>query len=365
MDDDLFTYEVEIANIPCDLRVDDDSEHEASDMGFDPSDIAFTEWLGSKGDDEVELTDEEFFDNEDEIDEVFRIDTNIFDYETPICSAFNEFNYLLIKDWDLLHEDLEHIDDLDIEEMDINWQIAMIAIRMKKFYKKTGRRVLMMEKALGPQEPKPSVSDDRSSEYSTCQSNDSAGSIGTSSEHSFDPESEISRVPKEVYVSKPITTNEQGVSVPKSKEVEPSCVSYIKTPMQPIKDQETPKVNRKNWNAIKERELGEVYSFKKKKCFVCGSLSHLIKDCDYYEKKMEHPTQEQDNREIYAVSWRTSSPHIRYFKVTNSAGTSQTPTANASEEKDKDAELIVVSSAVKNTAEKVEPMKSSTTSKKE
>ncbi|GJU33433.1 hypothetical protein Tco_1177022 [Tanacetum coccineum] len=33
------------------------------------------------------------------------------------------------------------IDDADIEEMDINWQIAMIAIRMKKFYKKTGRRV--------------------------------------------------------------------------------------------------------------------------------------------------------------------------------------------------------------------------------
>ncbi|GJY12007.1 putative ribonuclease H-like domain-containing protein, partial [Tanacetum coccineum] len=29
----------------------------------------------------------------------------------------------------------------DIEEMDINWQIAMIAIRMKKFYKKTRRRV--------------------------------------------------------------------------------------------------------------------------------------------------------------------------------------------------------------------------------
>ncbi|GJV98480.1 ribonuclease H-like domain-containing protein [Tanacetum coccineum] len=45
------------------------------------------------------------------------------------------------EDLDLLHEDLEQIDDIDIEEMDINWQIAMIAIRMKKFYKKTGRRV--------------------------------------------------------------------------------------------------------------------------------------------------------------------------------------------------------------------------------
>ncbi|GKG25305.1 hypothetical protein Tco_0395933, partial [Tanacetum coccineum] len=71
-------------------------------------------------------------------------------------------------------------------------------------------------------------------------------SIGTSFEHSVDLESEISRVPQEVYVSKPITTNEKGVSAPKSKEVEPSYVTHIKTPRQPIKDQETPKVNRKN-----------------------------------------------------------------------------------------------------------------------
>ncbi|GKA94550.1 hypothetical protein Tco_0816588 [Tanacetum coccineum] len=87
MDDDLFTYEVEVANILCDSNKDDDSEqrmsHEADDdMGYDPSDVAFTEWLG--GDDEVELTDEEFSDNEDEVAEVFRIDTNIFDFETPI-----------------------------------------------------------------------------------------------------------------------------------------------------------------------------------------------------------------------------------------------------------------------------------------
>ncbi|GJX96058.1 hypothetical protein Tco_0351856 [Tanacetum coccineum] len=148
----------------------------------------------------------------------------------------------------------------------------------------------------GPQEPEPNVSDDRSSEYSTCQSNDSAGSIGTSSEHSVDPESEISSVPPEVYVSTPITTNEKGVSDPKSKEVEPSCVSHIKTPRQPIKDQATPKVNRKNWNAMMERELGEGYSFTKKKCFVCGSLSHLIKDCDYYEKKMAREAEVKKQR---------------------------------------------------------------------
>ncbi|GJY74533.1 hypothetical protein Tco_0478964 [Tanacetum coccineum] len=68
--------------------------------------------------------------------------------------------------------------------------------------------------------------------------------------------------------------------------VEPSCVSHIKSPRQPLKDKETHKVNRKSWNDMMERELGEGYSFTKKKCFVCGSLNHLIKDCDYYEMKM-------------------------------------------------------------------------------
>ncbi|GJV26815.1 hypothetical protein Tco_1383263 [Tanacetum coccineum] len=89
MDDDLFTYEVDVANIPCDSKMDDDLKHEADDdMGYDPSDFAFTEWLGLnffnyktmdhynmkalwiywvRGDDEVELTDEESSDDKDEV----------------------------------------------------------------------------------------------------------------------------------------------------------------------------------------------------------------------------------------------------------------------------------------------------------
>ncbi|GJZ51204.1 hypothetical protein Tco_0605719 [Tanacetum coccineum] len=70
--------------------------------------------------------------------------TNILEKEA-LTGFADEVIYSLFakqsEDWDLLHEDLEQIDDLDIEEMDINWQIAMIAIRMTKFYKKTGRRV--------------------------------------------------------------------------------------------------------------------------------------------------------------------------------------------------------------------------------
>ncbi|GKA51974.1 hypothetical protein Tco_0745170 [Tanacetum coccineum] len=129
MDDDLFTYKVEVSNIPCDSKMDDDSEHEADDdMGYDPSDVAFIEWLGSRffnyktmdhytiivlwiywirGDDEVELTDEESSDNMNEVAEVFRIDTNLFNFETPMCKAFKEFNYLLQIDPDLLTKDIE------------------------------------------------------------------------------------------------------------------------------------------------------------------------------------------------------------------------------------------------------------------
>ncbi|GJT39729.1 hypothetical protein Tco_0939594 [Tanacetum coccineum] len=97
MNDELFTYEVKVANILCDSNKDDESEqrisHEADDdMGYDPFDVAFTEWLGSKnfnyktmdhyimkalwiyqirGDDEVDLMDEEFSDNEDEVAETY------------------------------------------------------------------------------------------------------------------------------------------------------------------------------------------------------------------------------------------------------------------------------------------------------
>ncbi|GJV25888.1 hypothetical protein Tco_1378583 [Tanacetum coccineum] len=36
------------------------------------------------------------------------------------------------------HEDLEQLDEYDLEEMGLKWQVAMISMRMKKFYKKTG-----------------------------------------------------------------------------------------------------------------------------------------------------------------------------------------------------------------------------------
>ncbi|GJW86293.1 hypothetical protein Tco_0161633 [Tanacetum coccineum] len=57
--------------------------------------------------DETSDLEETNHDDEQEIGEIFRIETNLFDYETPICEEFKEFNYILKIDPDLLTKDIE------------------------------------------------------------------------------------------------------------------------------------------------------------------------------------------------------------------------------------------------------------------
>ncbi|GKE61162.1 hypothetical protein Tco_1511529, partial [Tanacetum coccineum] len=64
------------------------------------------------GGDEIEVSDdessdlEEYWSDKEETAEIFKIGTNVFDYETPFCLAFNEFKYLLKVDPDLLTKDI-------------------------------------------------------------------------------------------------------------------------------------------------------------------------------------------------------------------------------------------------------------------
>nr|GFA36002.1 ribonuclease H-like domain-containing protein [Tanacetum cinerariifolium] len=55
---------------------------------------------------------------------------------------------------------------------------------------------------------------------------------------------------------------------------------------QPRKVSQNPKNNRINWNEMSTQKLGFGFQFHKKACFVCGSFIHLIKDCDFHDKKM-------------------------------------------------------------------------------
>ncbi|GJV06685.1 hypothetical protein Tco_1344341 [Tanacetum coccineum] len=52
-------------------------------------------------------TDED--DDPNDIADIFKIEGNLFDFETPLCKAFNEFNYLLKIDTDLFTFDIQEI----------------------------------------------------------------------------------------------------------------------------------------------------------------------------------------------------------------------------------------------------------------
>ncbi|GJR25840.1 putative ribonuclease H-like domain-containing protein, partial [Tanacetum coccineum] len=63
----------------------------------------------------------------------------------------------------------------------------------------------------------------------------------------------------------------------------------VKSDKQAVKPRmvtQSPKVDRKDWNGKMTQKLGLGFGFTKKACFVCGSYSHLIKDCDFHEKRM-------------------------------------------------------------------------------
>ncbi|GJT35737.1 ribonuclease H-like domain-containing protein [Tanacetum coccineum] len=97
--------------------------------------------------------------------------------------------------------------------------------------------------------------------------------------------------PKTVRSSAPLIeeweSNSEDENVLKPKEVKITVKPSFKkiefvnarntTVKKPKKFSQSPRGNKRNWDG---------FEFKKKACFVCGSLNHLIKDCDFYESKM-------------------------------------------------------------------------------
>ncbi|GJR89704.1 hypothetical protein Tco_0213715 [Tanacetum coccineum] len=137
----------------------------------------------------------------------------------------------------------------------------------------------------GPKQTQPSESESQSSEFDTCESNISTEPSELVSEPVVN-ESNVECQPK-VWSDAPIIeeyesdSEDEYVSIPTKQQETPSFANQqVKTPRETVKNQFThsqkPKVDKK--------ELG--YGFTVRACFVCGSLNHLIRDCDFHEKRM-------------------------------------------------------------------------------
>ncbi|GJU70726.1 putative ribonuclease H-like domain-containing protein, partial [Tanacetum coccineum] len=269
------------------------------------------------------------------------------------------------------HEDLEQLDEFDLKEMDLKWQVAMISMRLKKFYQKTGvdwtghaedeqenfalmaysnsgsdtemstrdksrlgyenqihECVLSYEKEVlesvfdnrssdvedslvndrfvkvegmhavpppmignymppksnfgidesnftyGPKQSKTSESDAKTSDFDSCETNSSVEILESEYESDSDYE----------YVIKSLKEQEK----PSFAFV--NTLKHVKTPREIVKEQNTcsssHKANKRDWNGLKSKKLSLGYGFTKKACFICGSFSHLIRDCDFHEKRM-------------------------------------------------------------------------------
>ncbi|GKA18214.1 ribonuclease H-like domain-containing protein, partial [Tanacetum coccineum] len=43
----------------------------------------------------------------------------------------------------VVHKDLEQIHENDLEEMDLKWQLALLSLKARKFYQRTGKKIII------------------------------------------------------------------------------------------------------------------------------------------------------------------------------------------------------------------------------
>nr|GEV27465.1 ribonuclease H-like domain-containing protein [Tanacetum cinerariifolium] len=249
------------------------------------------------------------------------------------------------------YDDLEQINDDDMEEIDLKWQMAMISKRIKKFHKRTGRKlygsILSYENEVlqsvfmnnecdledtpvndryadgmhevpppmignympygpdveidyskftyGPKQISADESDSKPVEYAFSKS-DSSVETTTSMPAPVDNAPKIVCKPK-VWTDAPIieeyesNSDDDSVSNVHENIEKPSfaftdSVKHVKSHRENIKETSIPnhisKIEKQDRYDHTKKGLG----YTRKACFVCGSFSHLIRDCDFHEKRM-------------------------------------------------------------------------------
>nr|GEX92324.1 hypothetical protein [Tanacetum cinerariifolium] len=201
--------------------------------------------------------------------------------DTLSDAVINSFFASQFNSPQLDNDDLKQIDADDLEEMDLKWQMAIVMVLeaiIRAFRQKKNQPT--MPSWHSPPQFLPvlimrSVFD--------C-------------DEMFSSESDVSMLASPVYDRPTIPIIEDWVSdskddsegEPMTPQKAPSFVQTtepVKTPRPSVKPVGHP-ILAANLKTDIPKSRGHGNSRNRKACFVCKSLTHLIKDCDYYEKKM-------------------------------------------------------------------------------
>ncbi|GKA11865.1 hypothetical protein Tco_0691411 [Tanacetum coccineum] len=151
----------------------------------------------------------------------------------------------------------------------------------------------------GIKQSKTSESDAKTSDFGSCKTNSSIETLESVPKPVVVKPKVVSQ-PK-VWSDAPIikeyesNSDDAYVIKPSKEQEKPSfafvnTVKHVKTPREIVKEQNTyspsPKADKRGWNGLMSKKMGLGYGLTKKACFICGSFSHLIIDCDFHEKRM-------------------------------------------------------------------------------
>ncbi|GJX73081.1 ribonuclease H-like domain-containing protein, partial [Tanacetum coccineum] len=148
----------------------------------------------------------------------------------------------------------------------------------------------------GPNQSQPSESETQTSDFDTCESDCSVETHESLPEPTVN-EPKVVNQPK-VWSDAPIIeeyesdSEDEHVSQPIKEHEQHSFSStnkQVKTPRETVKNQVTHSKNP----TVDKKGLG--YGFTARACFVCGNLSHLIRDCDFHEKRMAKQAELNNN----------------------------------------------------------------------
>nr|GEV54344.1 uncharacterized mitochondrial protein AtMg00810-like [Tanacetum cinerariifolium] len=210
------------------------------------------------------------------------------------------------------NEDLKQIDVDDLEEMDLRWQMAMLTMRARRFLQKTGRnlgdnRVTSMgfdmskvecynchrkghfaRECRSPKESRRSCVTEPQRRTAPVENSTSNALVSQcdgigSYDWSYQAEEEPTNFALMAITSSSSSSDNESV---------PSFVQsskQVKTPRHSVQPVKAPIL----YATLKPTSLKSNGSGKRKNrktYFMCRSVDHLIKDCDYHAKKKAQPT---------------------------------------------------------------------------